>query len=290
MAEVTKSLDNLDLEFSNKFEKLIKIDNDDNLVKYHCVVCEDDKRVINSNELIAEKIKQYMEEQQEENENYADEFSGLLEAQKVEKLLEDKTEVLESAEAEELLEQARQEAQEILDGARQEAEILKNQICANAEKEGFNAGYAKGMNEAEQLKQQALQEKKQQEQDYQQQLDKMEPVLVDALIEVFESVFQIQFAEKKEFIMHLLQGALNKIEGSKDYLIRVSKEDFTFVSEMKSEIQSQLPRNSALEVVEDLTLNKNQCLIETDGGVFDCGLDTQMDSLIRDLRTLSGLQ
>lgn len=68
-----------------------------NLVKYTCVVCdEQDKRVINSNELIAEKIKDYMKEQQENDENYADEFSELLDSEKVEKLLEDKEEVMES--------------------------------------------------------------------------------------------------------------------------------------------------------------------------------------------------
>lgn len=278
------------LEVSEKFEKIFKNNNLDNVVKYNCVVCEEDKRVINSNEIIAEKIRQYMDERQDEDENYADEFSELMDAQKVEKLLEEKTEVLENVEAEQLLEQAQEEAEAILEQARREAEALKTQISAHAEKEGFNAGYAKGMDEAEQLKQQTLQERQRLEQEYQQQLNKMEPMLVDTLAEVFESVFQIQFAEKKEFIMHLLQSALNKIEGSKDYLIRVSKEDFMQVSEKKSEIQSKLPRNSALEVVEDLTLSKNQCLIETDGGVFDCGLDTQMDSLIRDLRTLSGLK
>ena len=117
----------------------------------------------------------------------------------------------------------------------------------------------------------------------------MEPQLVDAILEVVGTVFQVQFAEKKDFVMHLLQATLNKIEGSKDYLVRVSKDDFAVVSEKKSEIQSQLPRNAVLEIVEDMTLTKNQCLIETDGGVFDCSLDTQMDSLVRDLRTLSGL-
>ena len=145
------------------------------------------------------------------------------------------------------------------------------------------------MEEAEQLKQSVQQEKIKQEQNYQRELDKMEPILVDAIVDVVETVFQIQFAEKKDFVMHLLQATLNKIEGSKDYLIRVSKEDFNVLTENKSDIQSQLPRNASLEVVEDLTLVKNQCLIETDGGVFDCSLDTQFDSLTRDLRTLATL-
>lgn len=261
-----------------------------NLVKFTQVICDDeDKRVINSNELIAEKIKEYMKDHQEDDENYADEFSELLDSEKVEKLLEDKDEALESVEREEILEEARQEAERILEQARQEADICKQQVYNDAEKEGYNSGYSKGLEEADQMKRAVEQERLNLQQDYEREFDRMVSVLVDAILEVVENVFQIQFAEKREFVMHLLQGTLNKIEGSKDYLIRVSKEDFTVLTEMKSEIQSQLPRNSSLELVEDLTLTKNQCLIETDGGVFDCSLDTQMDNLICDLRTLSGL-
>ena len=238
---------------------------------------------------IKKQIKEYMKEHQEQDENYADEFSEMLDSQKVEKLLEDKEEALESAGQEEILEEARQEAENILEEARREAEALKQQAYDDAQKNGYSDGYAKGVEEAEQMKKSVEQEEIRLQQDYRREFDRMESVLVDAILEVVENVFQIQFAEKKDFVLHLLQGTLNKIEGSKDYLIRVSKEDFTVLSEKKGEIQSQLPRNSVLEIVEDLTLTKNQCLIETDGGVFDCSLDTQMDSLVRDLRTLSGL-
>lgn len=261
-----------------------------NLVKFTQVVCDsDDKRVINSNELIAEKIKEYMKEHQEVDENYADEFSELIDCEKVEKLLEDKEEALGSVNQEEILEEARLEAERILDEARREADALKRQAYDAAEKEGYNAGFSKGIEDTEKLKKDIVNQKNQIEQEYQKELSKMEPVLVDAIVDVVESVFQIQFAEKKDFVMHLLQATLNKIEGSKDYLVRVSKEDFVVLTENKSEIQSQLPRNASLEIVEDLTLSKNQCLIETDGGVFDCSLDTQLDSLTRDLRTLASL-
>jgi len=261
-----------------------------NLLKYSQVICEEnEKRVINSNELIAEKIREYMKTQQEEDEDYANEFSELMDSEKVEKLLEDKAEALESVNREEILNEAREEADRILEEARKEADAFKRQAFDSAEKEGYNMGYSKGLQEIEQMKKDLEYQKAQMEQDYHKELEKMEPVLVDVILEVVESVFQIQFAEKKDFVLHLLQATLNKIEGSKDYLIRVSKDDFVLLTEKKNDIQAQLPRNSVLEIVEDLTLVKNQCLVETDGGVFDCSLDTQLESLTRDLRTLSTL-
>ena len=41
------------------------------------------------------------------------------------------------------------------------------------------------------------------------------------------------------------------------------------------------------EVIEDATLKPNDCLIESDGGIWDCGLGTQMDLLEKQLRILS---
>lgn len=261
-----------------------------NLLKQSQIICKTEgKRVINSNELIAEKIKEYMKSQQEEDENYADEFCELMDSEKVEKLLEDKNEALESVNREEILGQAHLEAEEILEKARLEADDIKRQAFDSAEKQGYDSGYAKGLGEVEQMKNDLKIQKAQFEQNYQKELDNMEPALVDVILEVVESVFQIQFAQKKDFVLHLIQATLNKIEGSKDYLIRVSKDDFALITEKKNDIQSQLPRNSVLEIVEDLTLVKNQCLVETDGGVFDCSLDTQFESLTRDLRTLSTL-
>ena len=45
--------------------------------------------------------------------------------------------------------------------------------------------------------------------------------------------------------------------------------------------------NASLEIVEDITLSKNQALIETESGIFDCSLGTQLTELGRKLRLLS---
>ncbi len=31
-------------------------------------------------------------------------------------------------------------------------------------------------------------------------------------------------------------------------------------------------------------MDETQCMIETDGGLFDCGMDTQMRNLIKDIK------
>lgn len=46
-------------------------------------------------------------------------------------------------------------------------------------------------------------------------------------------------------------------------------------------------KNAALEVVEDATMKKNECMIEADGGIYDCSLDMQLAALRRELLLLS---
>ena len=42
-----------------------------------------------------------------------------------------------------------------------------------------------------------------------------------------------------------------------------------------------------VEVVEDFDLKKGQCMIETDGAIFECGFKTQMEQLRKELKLLS---
>lgn len=265
----------------------------DNLVKFNCVVREEHTRIIDSDELVAEKIKELADvSNYVEGEDYDDEFSENLSKDKVERLLVDREEALlneANEQAERILNDAKAEASLIIEKARKEGESMKIQSYAKGEKNGYEDGFEKGLSQVEDQKKSLALRKDELEQQYQKQLNEMEPVVVDALIGIFESAFSIQFSEKRDFIMHMLQSALSKIENSKEYLLRVSREDYPVLQEQKEKIRQELPKSATVEVVEDLTLSKNQCLIETDGGLFDCSLDTQLDSLIRDLRMLSSM-
>lgn len=270
-----------------------------NVVKYNCVVCEEDMRIINSNEIVTDKIKSLADvSTYVQGQDYDNEFSGLLKADQVERLLEDNEERSKARTegAQKITEQAQDEAKQIIEQAQQELQQLRNQGYSQGVKQGYDEGYKKGLGELEAMKQelqkekQDLQRQRQElESAYQKQLNEMESALVHTLVDILESAFSIQFAEKEDFIIHLLQGAFSKIDSSKEYLLRISREDYSFVQEHKEELIAELPKSASVEIIEDMTLSKNQCLIETDGGVFDCSLDTQMDNLTRDLRMLSSI-
>ncbi len=115
----------------------------------------------------------------------------------------------------------------------------------------------------------------------------MEKDLVDVIVQVFERVFHIQFDNKKDILLHLVSNAVLNIEGEKKFRIRVSRENAQFLEDNRDGILERVGHNIEIEILEDSAMEGKDCIIETDSGVFDCSLGTQLENLIRDIRSLS---
>lgn len=273
-----------------------------NLYKgFYVSVQEDDTRVIDSNAKVANRVELLASVMRSVagEEGFENGFAEGLNADKVEMLLADDTEegaagnVIKAAaqepeiDVEALLNEARAEAEEIKRAAASEAESLKEQVFANAREEGYQAGYRDGLQQAESARQEAETLKASYEKEYLQKVEELEPMFVDTFTDIYEHVFHTSMAQNKEIIFYLIKDALRNIEDSKNFVIHVSKEDYGFVSMQKRELLAGLAGSDAAEIVEDMSLKPGQCLIETGSGIFDCGLETQLQGLKRELRLLS---
>lgn len=70
--------------------------------------------------------------------------------------------------------------------------------------------------------------------------------------------------------------------------MHVSKDDYSYVNTQKKMLaETTVGSRGVVEVIEDITLHKNECMIETDGGIFDCGVGTQLEELTKRLKLLS---
>ena len=141
--------------------------------------------------------------------------------------------------------------------------------------------------------------------DYRDKREHMEQDLVDVIVTVFEKVFHIQFDDKKEILirllgvevnpipvkaalsmMHLIEDAILNIEDDKRFRVKVAEDNAMFLENHKTEILDRVGHDIELEIVSDATVEGNDCTIETDSGVFNCSLGTQLENLIKDIRSL----
>ena len=272
-----------------------------NLVKHFYANESEEKRVIDTNELLrlrAEKnlaVRAAMPDR--------DGFVTGLDAEAVEALGEEaegSANVIKAREdASLLLEQARGEAGAILEKARAEAAQYRMDAVAQAEKEkegifeqarkqGYDAGLAKAQAEEENLRREYHNKMAQLEEQYQQSFEEMEPLLVDTITGIYEHIFQVELGAHREILEHLISNTVHRLEGGHSFLIHVSKDDYSFVNMQKKQIlNGAVSGADTVDVVEDMTLAKNQCMIETDSGIFDCGLDTQLSELRQKLMLLA---
>lgn len=222
----------------------------------------------------------------------ADEFLGLADT------IMQKEEPDVSAQAEELLEDARNQAQaiiddanaqaqEILNAAQLNADAMKNLARQDGEKEGYNEGTQRAALELQDAQQQMRAEVERVQNEYMERELHMEREIVEMCLPVFEHVFAAELSGRKDVIYHLLDHCIMKIERTGQMQIKVSDANAEYIKSKKEEIQGKVGAEVGLDIIADPLLNDDQCIIETDGGIFDCSIDTELDNLIREIRALN---
>ena len=187
-----------------------------------------------------------------------------------------------------VLAKAEADAQEIKTKAEAEAETLKE----NAYKEGKAEGYEDGMREAKleiaRLENEITEKSKALDSEYNAKVAEIEPALVDVITGVYEHIFKISLLEHREIVIHLINSTLAHLDGVKTFLIHISKDDYPFISMQKKALVAGTGiAVENIELVEDFAVSKGNCIIETDGGIFDCGVDTHLEALGKELKLLS---
>jgi flagellar assembly protein FliH len=275
-----------------------------NLLKQQFVYNEQSAtRIINSNEKMEEKMRELAKIYQMAGHNAQAESLNpeFVEGILAENVTEDEAAAVPPTTPElnkdELIAEAQEEASRILEDARERADQMLNEANEKAQElyeEQKTIGYNDGAAAVEQELSQKLADMETQnssiqqelEVEYQQKLDSMETDLVDAIIQVFDKVFHIQFEGKQDILLHLINNTLESIDSGKHFRILVSEDNWQYVDDHLDELREQLGSEVTLEVARDSKMSKSDCRIETDFGVYDCGIDVELDGLCRDIRSL----
>ena len=192
------------------------------------------------------------------------------------------------AQAEAELEAAREEVEQIKQIARESLEREKQEVLDEARRTGYDEGYRMAQTEAEQMKEEIRQERIRLEEEYDSMIAELEPQFIDTITAVYNHIFQVELENERNILVHLIETTLRKVESSRVFIVHVSKDDYPYVNMQKKTLAEEVVSGrGVVEIVEDMTLHKNECMIETDGGIFDCGVGTQLEELTKRLKLLS---
>ena len=192
------------------------------------------------------------------------------------------------AQVQAMLDDAQAQIDEMRAAAEQEIERQRRQAVEEGNRQGYEVGHQQGMAELDDIRQALLDERRQMQEEFDRMIENLEPRFIDTITEVYSHIFGIELAENRDILVHLIDATLRQVESSKTFIVHVSQEDYPFVNMQKQELtETATAGKGIVEIIEDIALGQGACLIETDGGIFDCGIDTQLQALNNKLRVLS---
>lgn len=266
-----------------------------------------EERIIDYNELIKLKLKNIVSDKESHSNVDADGFVNGLKADVVEQLLtglEDENEAVDSQNPDDVknqlaaaIEEANEQARSIKDEANEvlaQAHMEAGKIIEDAKRTGYEQGAYNAREEyeskAEALEREYEQKKAQLEKEYNDLKAAIEPELVETITEVFRKITYTVAEDNKEIIIGLINGVMKNSDISNEFVIRVSPDDYRFLVNNQGKIYCAVSKEVNMDIVEDAAMKKNQCIIESDTGVYDCSLDIELNNLIRDIKLLSCTQ
>lgn len=189
-------------------------------------------------------------------------------------------------EAENLIEEAKNEAERLREDAAREIQQEKQRAIEEGRDQGYQEGWQQAGQEIAQKEKELDDTARNQKRELQEYVDGIEKKYVDVLVALLQKLTGVLIEDRDDLILYLIQTTIRDLEPSDKYCIRVSGDDIYEVESNKEKILQELGEGVSLDLIEEKGLEKGQCVIETQNQMVDCGFQTQLDTLIRDLKML----
>ncbi|WP_288517292.1 flagellar assembly protein FliH [uncultured Treponema sp.] len=193
-------------------------------------------------------------------------------------------------EAQTIKAQAETEAQKIIADAREQAsqiqaksEIEKDEIKRNSYEEGLKEGkkdgYDSGKEEVNRLIDRSHKILEAVLNRREQILNETEEQIIQLVLLMTRKVVKVMSENQKSVVMANVLSALKKVKARGDVTIRVNLEDVKLTTEHIKDFTEQVESVSGITVVEDSSVEKGGCIVETDFGAIDARISSQLSEL-----------
>jgi flagellar assembly protein FliH len=194
------------------------------------------------------------------------------------------------------LEAVRAEAEAIRLKAIRDAERIREQARREGYQRGYDEGYHDGAREAQQRAdaelqrtletlrtqlQQVIESVHAQHEAY---LQHAESQMLDLVLEVARKVVREELKLQPAHVLAIVRDALRRVQGVGRLRIRVNPLDVDLLRQNRPSLLQVVEGIESIEIVEDRRVDQGGCIIETEQGVYDARIRTQLGEIERALR------
>jgi flagellar assembly protein FliH len=182
-------------------------------------------------------------------------------------------------EAERIISDANFKVSEIENEARQSLESERKEALDKGRDEGREDGFAEGKAEVDRLIERT-QVVLQRAQDKRGEiLKETEKQIVDLVLLITRKVIKVISENQKNIIISNVIEALRKVRAKGNVIIRVNLADLALATEHKQEFINLMEGVQSIQIMEDGSVDKGGCIIETDFGEIDARISSQLAEL-----------
>lgn len=194
------------------------------------------------------------------------------------------------SQADEIIANAKSEAEKIIQDAHLEEQKIKDDAKQDGFRQGHDDGYSAGESEIERLVErlrkmvEALMLRREEI------LKETEQQIVELVILMTRKVVKIISETQKTAIMSNILAALKKVKSRGNVILHVNLEDLKLASANADEFIKRVENIQGITVVEDSTVEKGGCVVETDFGAIDARISSQLSELEEKIMEISPIK
>lgn len=181
--------------------------------------------------------------------------------------------------ASKIIEDAKLEAERIIQEANVEKENIKATAHQDGYKEGHEQGFMEGQNEVNRLVERIHKIVESVMVRREEILCETEQQIVELVLLMTRKVVKIISENQKTVVLSNVLAALKKIRTRGNITLRVNTEDLKLTTAHVDEFIKRIENVNGISVIEDSSVDKGGCIVETDFGAIDARISSQLAEL-----------
>lgn len=181
--------------------------------------------------------------------------------------------------ASKIIEDAKLEAERIIQEANVEKENIKATAHQDGYKEGHEQGFMEGQNEVNRLVERVHKIVESVMVRREEILCETEQQIVELVLLMTRKVVKIISENQKTVVLSNVLAALKKIRTRGNITLRVNTEDLKLTTAHVDEFIKRIENVNGISVIEDSSVDRGGCIVETDFGAIDARISSQLAEL-----------
>ncbi len=178
-----------------------------------------------------------------------------------------------------LLETTQNETAQLKDETEKQIESFKTDAYNKGYEAGREEGYKSGSEEVQRLVERVHMVLNKSIEKRSEIIDEAETQLIDLVLQISTKVVKVISENQKNVVINNVVQALRKMKSRGDVAIRVNLSDLEITTEHTKDFLRMVENIKSITVLEDSSVDKGGCIIETDFGQIDARISAQLKEI-----------